>query len=55
MSNQTQPIGGNQTYSMVSSKHDATTNVTLIDMEIQDKTNQIIITWRVKNQRINFM
>ena len=43
-----------QSYSMISSKHDATTNVSLIDMEIQDKTNKILITWRVKESKNKF-
>ncbi len=44
----------NQTYSIISSKVDETNNIHLIDMEISDKTNKIIITWRVKKSKDRF-
>ena len=44
----------NQTYSLIASKKDETNNVHLIDMEILDKTNKILITWRVKELKDRF-
>ena len=44
----------NQAYSLVSSKKDETNNVHLIEMEIVDKTNKTLITWRVKESKDRF-
>ena len=43
-----------QTYLLTASKKDETNNVHLIDMEISDKTNKILITWRVKELKDRF-
>ena len=43
-----------QTYEFINSKKDETSNVHLIDMEIKDKTNKILITWRVKELKDRF-
>ena len=44
----------NQSYSLIHTEHDTTNNVYLIDMEIEDKTNKILITWRVKESKEKF-
>ena len=37
-----------QTYLLISTKKDNTNDIFLIDMEIQNETNSILISWRVK-------
>ena len=44
----------NQIYSLISTKDDRANNVILIDMEIQNKTNKLLITWRVKKSKNKF-
>ena len=43
-----------QTYSLINTKIDNANKVFLIDMEVQDKTNKLIITWRVKESKNRF-
>lgn len=43
-----------QTYSLISLKNDNTNNIILIDMEIQDQSNKLLITWRVKEAKDTF-
>ena len=44
----------NQTYSLINTKEDKKNKVILIDMEIQDQTSKLIITWRVKESKGKF-
>ena len=44
----------NHTYTLFNIKVDNTNKVFLIDMEVQDKTNKILITWRVKESKDKF-
>ena len=44
----------NQTYSLINTKIDNANKVYLIDMEVQDKTNKLMITWRVKESKNKF-
>ena len=44
----------NQSYTIINSKHDEKNGVFLIDMDIQDKTNKFLITWRVKEAKNRF-
>ena len=44
----------NQTYTLFNTKIDNANKVFLIDMEVQDKTNKLLITWRVKESKDKF-
>ena len=41
----------NQKYSLINSKHDSSTNVSLIDMEIKSDTGKFLVTWRLKKSK----
>ena len=41
----------NQKYSLINSKYDENTKVSLIDMEIYSNANKIQVTWRVKKSK----
>jgi len=43
-----------QTYLLISTKKDNTNDIFLIDMEIQNETNSILISWRVKESKNRF-
>ena len=43
-----------QTYTLTNTKNDKTNNIILIDMEIQNETNKLLITWRVKESKNRF-
>ena len=44
----------NQSYSFINTKVDETNKVFMIDMEVLDKTNKLLITWRVKESKERF-
>jgi len=44
----------NQTYKLLNTKVDNANKVSLVDMEVQDKTNKLLITWRVKESKNRF-
>ena len=43
-----------QTYELINTKKDETSDVILIDMEITDQANKILITWRIKESKNQF-
>ena len=43
-----------QSYELIDTKHDTTNDVTIIDMELQDNTNKILVSWRVKKANNKF-
>ena len=43
-----------QTYAFIDTKVDKANNVYMIDMEVQDKVNKLLITWRVKESKERF-
>jgi len=45
----------NQEYKLINTKYDSKNQVSLIDMEIHNDTGSLVVTWRVKNQRIVIM
>ena len=44
----------NQTYALKNSKFDEKNKVSLIDMEIQSNTSNLLVTWRVKQSKNRF-
>ena len=44
----------NQTYKLLNTKIDNANKVSHVDMEVQDKTNKLLITWRVKESKNRF-
>ena len=45
----------NQKYKLENANYDSKNKVSLIDMEIFSNTGSLTLTWRVKNQRIDFL
>ena len=44
----------NQEYVLINSKYDEKTKVSMIDMEIQNDTGKLVVTWRVKKSKDHY-